>query len=330
MKILIHCTRYAVCSGRYVYEALERLGHEVRHEGPDPPGGERRIWGLTLPERHVWRPQAPETKWVPRLAILMDTAYQWHYEPGYEQWAADYETPTVVWTVDNHVRDVTQEGIAHYFMAHFLPSITPLSGYQTHTWLPCTADTEFFTPSEIPFSQREYDVCCLGVMYPERVQAVEELRSAGLKVIAGTGAVFEDYRRIHHNSRTALVASEAGDLPVRLFEALAMNVMPLCVDVRDLDSEYWRGQQPKVGERTGHNDNIATYERLLEPIQNCHFKLPWNMQASPWSMVQTIIVGVKNWPDDFKIVYGAPGRESLSWENRCKRMFSTLKDEGIL
>ena len=91
---------------------------------------------------------------------------------------------------------------------------------------------------------------------PMRVQAVEELRSAGLKVIAGTGAVFEDYRRIHHNSRTALVASDAGDLPIRMFEALAMNVMPLCVDVRDLGSEYWRGQTgfESVGERTGHND----------------------------------------------------------------------------
>ena len=57
---------------------------------------------------------------------------------------------------------------------------------------------------------------------------------------------------------------------------------------------------------------------------------PRNTLAGLGSMVPAITVGVKNWPDDFKIMYGAPGRESLSWENRCKRMFSTLKDEGIL
>lgn len=172
----------------------------------------RDVWGLRLPPRYEWTPEPPPEGWTPDLAILMDTAYQWHHDTA----------PTVVYTVDNHVRNVRQPGISHYFLAHRYASAMMWND-NTDTWLPCAYDPVHFTPSPIPFDRRAYDVALMGVMYPARVDLVNALQEAGLSVVWGTGFVYDSYKESHHDARVSLCHNIAGDLNQRVIECGAMR-----------------------------------------------------------------------------------------------------------
>jgi hypothetical protein len=152
----------------------------------------------------------------------------------------EYTKPVIVYGVDNHVRDYRRSYFDHYFLAHrnasvmdwneyappgfdFPETLSPKRPRKDMTWLPVGYDPAYFTPSPIPFDDRAYDVILLGVMYPDRVQAIDELRKAGIKVLSGTGLVYEAYAKAHHNARIALCISPFGDLSQRWFEAAAMG-----------------------------------------------------------------------------------------------------------
>lgn len=223
LKVLIHCIHYPVASGRYAVDAFRRLGHDVRHVGHETG---RQIWGMDVAEKYVWHQESPEGGWTPDLAILMDTSYRWHYP--------DANVPTIVWSVDNHVRDLRQPGIVHYFLAHSQGPAHPVS-FQDETYLPCAYDPIWHTPSPIPFEAREYDVAMIGVMYPQRVKLVNELRTAGLKVYAGTGLLFEEYRDAYWNSRISLCVSANGDVAQRVFETAAMGNLVISDECADFE-----------------------------------------------------------------------------------------------
>jgi hypothetical protein len=218
VNLLLHYIHYPVSSGRYMTEAFRRLGHTVYHIGQETG---RNIWGLEVPQKYVWSQEPPPDGWQPDLCILMDTAYQWHHET----------IPTVIYTVDNHVRNVRQEGIRHYFLGHRNVSVMAWNEDCTH--VPCAYDPHWFTPSPIPWNEREYDVCMIGVMYPQRWQLVNALRAAGLKVLAGTGLIYDAYRDAYHNSRISLCQSINGDVAQRVFETAMLGCVVMSDDCPD-------------------------------------------------------------------------------------------------
>jgi hypothetical protein len=235
VNILIIANHYAVCSARYAADAFVRMGHSVRHVG-QPMG--RDIWGMQVPQEYVWTPDAQLMEydklreWSPSLdlVITMDS------DPAVLDWAGNasyFSAPNIVWGVDNHVREYRRPDFDHYFLAHKSVSVMDWGG--DCTWLPCGYDGHWFTPSPIPWEQRQFDVCCIGYMYPQRWLLVEAMRDAGLKVIAGCGMVYDQYRDLHHNSRVALVSSACGDLPIRLFEGAGMGCTVLHDPMKDLD-----------------------------------------------------------------------------------------------
>src|SRR5690606_8765019 len=220
LNLLLHYIHYPVSSGRYMTEAFRRLGHTAYHIGQETG---RSIWGMEVPQEYVWCQDAPPDEWLPDLCILMDTAYQWHHET----------VPTIVYTVDNHVRNVRQDGIAHYFLGHKIVSI--MSYTDVCTWLPCGYDRTLFRASPIPYQVRQYDVLCLGVVYPQRYALIQQLIDAGLKVIWGCGLVFDGYATAYHNSRISLCQSINGDVAQRVFETSAMGCVVMSDKCPDFD-----------------------------------------------------------------------------------------------
>jgi hypothetical protein len=220
----------------------------------------RNIWGMQVPEEYVWTPD--NTVAVSDLAF--DNSRQM-IETGLDVMRPDViivmdsdaalldaqnnapkDVPLVVWGVDNHVRDYRRPYFDHYFLAH--KSVSVMSWETIYvaganvvnmpnsdmTWLPCGYDNVAFPPSPIAWGDREYDVACLGFMYPKRWQLVNAMKEAGLKVIAGCGMVYDQYRDLHHNARVALVSSACGDLPIRLFEGAGMGCWVLSDEIADL------------------------------------------------------------------------------------------------
>lgn len=256
MNILIVASHYAVCSARYAADAFTRRGHTVRHIGPEMG---RTIWGLTLPERYVWTPDdigipsALKADWA-NLVIVMDS------DPAVLDWVKEWHhSAIIVWGVDNHVRDYRRAWFEHYFLAHRNVSVmewlsptasltqyfqvhpekrpalfpTEVQEYTDMTHLPCAYDPTLHTPSPIPFEDREYDVCMIGVMYPHRWAIVQALRAAGFKVLAGTGLVYDSYVRAYQNSRISLCLSSNGDVAQRVFETAAMGCVVMSDDCPD-------------------------------------------------------------------------------------------------
>ena len=261
MNILIVANHFAVCSARYAADAFTRLGHTVRHVGT-PMG--RNIWGIEVPEEYVWEPE--DADWTSNAAngwdvyddIQFDLIIVMDSDPEVLRWVGEWQDirhfakETIVWGVDNHCRDYRRPYFDHYFLAHKSVSVMtwePRTKAKKQpgdivwadeleppdmTWLPVGYDPVAFPPSPIPWNEREYDVCCLGVMYPKRWELVNAMRAAGLKVLAGSGLVYEAYRDAYHNSRVALVSSFNGDLPIRLFEGAGMGCVPLHDPIADL------------------------------------------------------------------------------------------------
>jgi hypothetical protein len=232
MNIIISCIHYPVSSGRYMADAFRRLGCEVRTLGDST--GNRIPWGqggwLELDPKYTWHSDGDLTKqwdnWTPDLIVHMDSAFAYHH-PVYAN------VPHVVYGADNHVRDYRQAGIARYFLMHKNATLQPYDENTEH--LPCGYDPHYFTPSSIPWARRGYDVALVGVMYPRRVELLDALHKAGLKVFAGTGFVYDQYATIYHNSRISLCVSAAGDLAQRVFETAAMGCAILTDPLADLE-----------------------------------------------------------------------------------------------
>lgn len=224
MRVLIFAAHYPVSAGRCMLDAFRRIGVDARSIGP---AFGTRVWKIDLPAETAWTPagsaEASWADWTPDLVLVMDLRAFHH--PVYR------DVPHVVYAVDNHVRDFTQAGIAHYFLAHRHGPAMPVDGIPDRTWLPCGYDPTIFTPSAVPWQQRKFDVALIGNLYRQRQMVLEAIRTKieGVRVRAGVGAVYGAYRDIYHDARISLNVSARGDVAMRIFETAAMG----CVVVSD-------------------------------------------------------------------------------------------------
>jgi hypothetical protein len=224
MKILITCVHYPVASGRYAFNALKRMGHDVRSTGPCTGA---QIWGVTVGEEHVWIPDAPEADWVPELVIHMDS----HPEFTPERVG---DMPHVVYGVDNHVRDYRHGKWDHLFLGH---SFGYRIGEDNVTWLPCGYDPQWFTPGP-PFKDRPNDAAMIGMMYDSRAELLYALRERlpHLQILYGVGALYEHFAGAYQGAKLSLCRSAAGDVAQRIFETAAMGCLVLTDPLHDAEA----------------------------------------------------------------------------------------------
>ena len=260
MKILIACNHYAVASGRYMMDAFRRSGHEVRTAG-DSQGA--LVWGMVVDPKYIWKPDSAiadvDPEW-PDLVVVMDTDQNvWNQVEVWKGFnAATMTAPIVIYTVDNHVRDVESDLFVHYFLAHYHGPCYPVDpARKDHTWLPCATDDKLFTPSPIAWADREYDICMVGVMYPRRIEVINALKDEGFKVLAATGLLYDEYRAAYHNSRISLCVSAAGDVAQRIYETGGMGCVILTDPLLDFADEMTNKALRLFGRATYTNPKEA-------------------------------------------------------------------------
>lgn len=260
MKILIAANHYPVASGRYMMDAFRRIGHEVRTAG-DAQGA--LVWGMVVDPKYIWKPDSAiadvDPAW-PDLVVVMDTDQNvWNQVEVWKGFNADtMKAPVAIYTVDNHVRDVESDLFAHYFLAHYHGPCYPVDATRKdHTWLPCATDDKLFTPSPIPWKDREYDVCMVGVMYPRRIEVINALKDEGFKVLAATGLLYDEYRAAYHNSRISLCVSAAGDVAQRIYETGGMGCAILTDPLLDFNDEMTNKALHLFGRATYTNPQEA-------------------------------------------------------------------------
>lgn len=253
--VVIAAVHYPVASGRYMRDAFIRQGATVYTVG----GMVTYLYGQFTDETTWWRPNPPPSGLEPDLMLLMDS--------DLETQKSALKLPArrrAVYGVDNHVRRYVG-GFDHYFLAHYHGTAQPIEESESASWLPCGYDPTVFRPSPIPWDEREYDFCLVGVMYPERQRRVNLLRNAGYKVFAATGLLYSDYEAAYHNSRISLCVSAAGDVAMRVFETAACGCLILTDPLHDLMDEYTNQRLGLSGFAIYHDDRelLIQAEALL-------------------------------------------------------------------
>lgn len=152
----------------------------------------------------------------------------------------NFRCPNVVWAVDNHVARYDETHFDLFFGAH---SWGYGSERKDFHWLPCAYDPE--AHYVIPNVAKPFDLACIGVMYPKRIELVEALSKHG-SVLVGQGILGKEYNEAYNSARIALVQSARGDVPMRLFENAAQGLCILCDRQHDLgklglmeSTDYW-------------------------------------------------------------------------------------------
>jgi hypothetical protein len=279
IKILIVAIHYPVASGRYIADAFRRLGHDVVTVGPSTGVD---IWGIKVDERYIWKPDDIPQGWKQDLVIYADSGIEHHY-------LFDYDMPIVVWGVDNHVRDYSQFKCDALFLAHSWGA--RMDEPNAH-WLPCAYDPVWFHDDG---QERVNDVAMVGVMYPERQAICREMEQAGIKIIAGMGALYAEYNALYNTAKIALVKSACGDLPQRFFENMAQGC---CVLSDYLPDAIKLGFEPGKDFWLYNGANEAAYAAK------------WLIESGEWKRI------------------AMNGREKVkehTWDNRAKELLRTME-----
>lgn len=227
MNILIYATHYPVASGRYAADALRRMGHDIRTDGPVPGWGGREIWGGVVDEKYIWTPQPAEEGWKPDLVIIMDAHLPADVAEG-------HDCPVVVYGVDNHVRDYAQYNVEHLFLAH---GSGRRIGEDSVTWLPCGYDPDVFGPGK-EWRWRGNDAALIGVLYSARSELLYALQASrlGWRIQYGMGPIYDEYAAIYQDARVSLVRSASGDVAQRVWETAAMGCLVLMDAAHDCEA----------------------------------------------------------------------------------------------
>lgn len=107
-------------------------------------------------------------------------------------------------------------------------------------YLPYAYSTYDHFPAEKPGNA--YDVACIGMLYPNRIQLRDALNAAGYNTMFANGAVFDEARALYHQSRIGISWSSLQDLIARVFEIMAMGLVPIVNRVPDLPLHFQEGK----------------------------------------------------------------------------------------
>jgi len=100
-------------------------------------------------------------------------------------------------------------------------------------WLPYCyePDVHYWDPD----APKEHDITFIGVLYPERIELLEQMRSAGLRVHYEQGRLMEEGTAFYNRGHIAWNLSSRNDLPMRFWEGLAYRNLVVTNRVSDLE-----------------------------------------------------------------------------------------------
>ena len=227
MRILIACLHHPVSSGRYLYNALARMGYDVRHVGGylrDEDRTGRHAWQVLGDWNHAW------ADWTPDVVIYADTVWPKYRHETYK------DKPHAHVCTCNNVVNMRGGDWDRHFLAEKYSQVWPVER-DNEEWMPCAYSPAFHTPSRIPYDRRQYDVALVGRLDVDRTRYLDKLEAAGLKVFRAEGLYYEEYAAAYHDARISLCTNDQQSGMMRYFESAAMGNLILgdeCRGINDL------------------------------------------------------------------------------------------------
>jgi len=242
-KILLLSLWYPLLISRYFWRAFQRR-QDVELVTVGPYSGSWIPWsgGMNLPAKYAVPPTIqiapalgtklpynllkPKVDFEPDLVITVDAGIHWTARP-------DVNCPVVHVATDPHVLnyDLPRSYSDKFF------NMQRVYSKEGDIYLPYAFDPE--THFKIPHSLKpnpieEYDAVLVGMAYPNRVEWVNRLRSEGISVAFENGPIFDEYRELANKAVIGLNWSSLDDMVARVFEIMAMGLVPVINRVTDL------------------------------------------------------------------------------------------------
>lgn len=239
MKILLLYKAYPFALASYFRRALERR-EDVELYTCGEFFGQEIPWngGMTIPMKypnHVdlplpigmtsvpWSFIKNRLPWKPDLIINVDAGFHLSTKP---------DVPYYVVATDPHVLGDWYRLVRPLADAFFNMQGTPYI-QDGDVWLPYAFDPMCHFP--ITGFPKEYDCTIVGLHYPQRDEWVSRLRAKGVTVNYRIGDVYDEYRQENNKAWIGLNWSSLEDVTARVFEIMAMRLVPVLNRLPGLD-----------------------------------------------------------------------------------------------
>lgn len=242
MKILFLYKAYPFAIANYFRRALERRNDVELYTcgeffgqwipwngGMDIPMKYPNHVDLPLPrgmDRVSWTNIKHRLPWKPDLIINVDAGFHLTSKP---------DVPYYVVATDPHVLGDWYAKVRPIADKFFNMQGTPYiqSG---DVWLPYAFDQTVHYPEyPNPENEKMFDACIVGLHYPQRIEWVSRLRQAGVRTHMSIGDIYNEYRNMNNRAWIGLNWSSLEDVTARVFEIMAMRLVPVINRLPGLD-----------------------------------------------------------------------------------------------
>lgn len=229
IKVVLAYKAFPLAMASYFRRALERR-HDVELFTVGEFYGQYIPWGggMTIPPKYPNQVDLPLPKgldspswemverslpWKPDLVLNVDAGFHFSTKPN-AHYAVVATDPHCLGGWYRKVR-----GLADKFY-----NMQPFYMEEGDELLPYAFDPTVHFPMNI---EKEYDCSLVGLHYPMRDKWVEELRKLGYKVHYNLGSIYDEYREENNRARIGLNWSSLEDVTARVFEIMAMKLVPV-------------------------------------------------------------------------------------------------------
>lgn len=282
IKILFLYKAYPFAIASYFRRALERrqdveLVTSGEFFGQDIP------WngGMTIPMKypnHVdlpipvgmtsvpWSFISNRIPWKPDLVLNVDAGFHLSTKPDVPYYVVATD-PHVLGDWYKMVRPITDK----FFNMQGTPYIQ-----DGDVWLPYAFDPKVHYVEPLnPENHDYYDCSIVGLHYPQRDEWVRRLRAKGIKVNYRIGDIYDEYREENNKAWIGLNWSSLEDVTARVFEIMAMKLVPVLNRLPGLDElGFVEGQH-----YLGFSSMDEAVEKVLWAINNRPFAEQIALQA---------------------------------------------------
>ena len=249
-----------------------------------------------------WNMVKGRLPWEPDLVLNIDAGFHFSTKP---------DVPYYVVATDPHVLSPWYEKVRpiadKFFNMQGAPYIQ-----DGDIWLPYAFDPFCHYPVDdnkhidpyktyIP-KDREYDCSIIGLHYPQRDEWVSRLRGHGVKVNYRIGDIYDEYREENNKAWIGLNWSSLQDVTARVFEIMAMRLVPVLNRLPGLDALGF--------EENRHYLGFSSMDEAVE-------KVLW-AKANP-DQAKQIALGA----------YQYVNQKQMTWDNRIAQILSTFRQDMV-
>lgn len=311
IKVLLSYLAYPFCMASYFRRALERRD-DVELFTVGAFTGQHIPWagGMTIPTKYYnqvdlplppnmvsppWERIEPHLPWTPDLSLSIDAGFHFSTKPN---------VPYFVVATDPHVLGDWYKLVRPIADKFF--NMQPAYMQDNDVLLPYAFDPKVHYPMEVSFTDGigtivygvpEYDCAIVGLHYPQRDEWVRRLRLHGVTVNYRIGDIYDEYREENNKAWIGLNWSSLEDVTARVFEIMAMRLVPVLNRLPGLDALGFEDGRHYLG-----------FSNMDEAVE----KVLWAKEHPDFAKQIAL--------EAYQFVY----QKDMTWDNRVRQILSEL------